>query len=359
MPGLSSGLSLARCTSGRDASSSSSSSTPWRLSASVVVLAPYGSVPDCSLTDKTMRDGNFDYRVCCVRRASKSSFMPDAMVFPGGAVDAEDARTATALLGTDDLDATMRCAAIRETLEESGVALLDPTPQLHSEDYASWRQRIHGDPKELRTLCEELGVSLAANQLHYWCSFITPDAQHARLKRGGFDTWFYVCCTTADAVHRASADKEETVQLLWLTPSEALDAVRDGAITMVPPQWYILQELATSCPTLASVPAHVASEGRKLQREYPIKPYPVLLTEAETEALLARHGKDSSMKDQVFSMCYPGDEAHPVFPGPAGTRHRLLMIGTLGGRLFYELQRDAPALPLKEALRDWYHVAKL
>lgn len=35
-------------------------------------------------------------------------------------------------------------------------------------------------------------------------------------------------------------DDAETVQLVWLEPQDALDAVASGAISMAPPQWWVI-----------------------------------------------------------------------------------------------------------------------
>ena len=93
---------------------------PHRLSASVIIAAavsPQQSAAACDLpahVDKiscvkqadalpgaaaaASADGA-DFKICLLQRTAKSSFMPDVMVFPGGAVDAEDAAVATELLG--------------------------------------------------------------------------------------------------------------------------------------------------------------------------------------------------------------------------------------------------------------------
>lgn len=334
---------------------------PWRLSASVVVLAPYSSVPTCELSAVAPAQdsvGSFDYRVCCLKRAAKASFMPDAMVFPGGAVDINDKPSAIELLDSDSVDATLHCAAVREVFEESGIGIFEPPLSLPSVELQAWRKRVHADASQLRSLCSACKAKPSARYLHHWCSFITPDFEHSRLKKGGFDARFYVWCASEHDVLHARADQEETVQLVWLTPAEALAAVYAGSITMVPPQWYILKELAERCPRMADVPAYAASDVRTLQRDYPIKPYPVALQKEEQEAMLKRHGKSDD--SPVFSLCYPGDEAHPVFPGKPNSRHRMLMIGKLGGHLLYELQRDESiAVPLKEAMPKWYSLAKL
>lgn len=75
------------------------------------------------------------YEVLVGRRPSKSSFMPDVYVFPGGAVDPVDARAKPAepmdasfaqhmAVGNSQARAqTIAMAAVRETFEETGVSI--------------------------------------------------------------------------------------------------------------------------------------------------------------------------------------------------------------------------------------------
>src|SRR5882757_6517958 len=56
--------------------------------------------------------------VLMIRRHSKSTFVPDAWVFPGGVVEGTDAD-----LGDGTVLGTMRVAAARELFEESGIWL--------------------------------------------------------------------------------------------------------------------------------------------------------------------------------------------------------------------------------------------
>merc|ERR1712066_725341 len=103
---------------------------------------------------------------------------------------------------------------------------------------------------------------------------------------------------------------------------------------------YILKELADACPRLAGVPAYAAAPERALQRDYPIKPYPAQLTSEEKarfmkEEALGTPTKDGQKPPPIFALCYPSDEAHPVFPGASGCRHRMLIAGTLGKNSTY------------------------
>lgn len=352
------------------ATDDSAKSKAWRLSASVIILAPRSSVPDCALTGLVSNSLDaHDYRVCLLKRAARSSFMPDAIVFPGGAVDSDDLVSASALCDGHSRDeAAIRCCAVREAFEESGVGIFEPPLRLDDEELAAWRRRVHGGPAELRALCNAAGTSPATQSLHYWCSFITPDMEHQRLKKGGFDARFFVWCAPPDEsgapshLRRAQADAQETTQLIWLTPKEALAAVEKEHIVLIPPQWYILKELADACPRMAMVPSYAGSAERILQRDYPIKPYPVALTESEKAVVLGRLQRvDETKPPPVFALVYPGDEQHPVFPGPSGARHRMTIVGELGKQSQYELARDVPnsSLPLQEIEKNWYALAKL
>ncbi|CAE8586741.1 unnamed protein product [Polarella glacialis] len=368
-----SGLRQMYCAAGPD---SLTAGKPWRLSASVVVLAPRGLVPENrELGNTASGEARQDYKVCLLRRGARSSFMPDVMVFPGGAVDAEDGASACQLLNAqaDDLDAVVRCAAIREVFEESGIGILEPlsaASRLQAAPHggrSAWRQAIHKDPSQLTALCAAAGATPATSPLLPWCSFVTPDMEHQRLKKGGFDARFFVWPSPPEAAEQlaeALADGQETTGLIWLSPDEALAAQAAGRVAMAPPQWYILRELADNCPFLAGVAAYASGASRALVRDYPIKPYPTQLEESEIAEFWAKKSPGAEVaKAPVMALAYPGDEKHPVFPGPPGARHRMLLSGEItSGAGRYELQRSEVSsipLPLKEVMQDWRRLAKL
>lgn len=127
-----------------------------------------------------------------------------------------------------------------------------------------------------------------------------------------------------------------------------------------------MQELARFCPTLAEVPEYSRSASRALARDYPIKPHPVQATPSEAEAVLSRNpgarAPAGKKETPVFALAYPGDAEHPEFPGPSGSRHRMLMAGRLGaGMRAYELQQDdfTTHLPLPVPTDPWYALAKI
>ena len=66
-------------------------------------------------------DGNGEPEVLVVRRSSESRFLPGYVAFPGGAVDAGDAAHAERWFGDPAL--APRAAAVRELVEEAGIAL--------------------------------------------------------------------------------------------------------------------------------------------------------------------------------------------------------------------------------------------
>jgi 8-oxo-dGTP pyrophosphatase MutT (NUDIX family) len=101
--------------------------------------------------------------VLLLRRSEKSSFVPSAWVFPGGAIEADESAEA---------------AAVRETFEECGIVL---------------------DPKTLVLTSR----------------WITPKGIPKR-----FDTWFFLARVARDAAVRI--DGNEIVEAMWIAPAEAL-----------------------------------------------------------------------------------------------------------------------------------------
>ena len=90
--------------------------------------------------------GEQDFEVFMVRRHGKSGFMAGAHVFPGGVVDASDAEDFARTDGRSALECAKKLrlsqadataafvAAVRETFEESGVALGDMKNESAAED---------------------------------------------------------------------------------------------------------------------------------------------------------------------------------------------------------------------------------
>jgi 8-oxo-dGTP pyrophosphatase MutT (NUDIX family) len=110
------------------------------------------------------------FEVLMIRRHEKASFVPNAWVFPGGAVDPGDGNG-------DDID-TMRAAAARELLEETGLSI---------------------DPAEL-----------------VWTSrWITPAGLPKR-----FDTYFFLGRARDDV--QPILNPHEAVDAVWITPADAL-----------------------------------------------------------------------------------------------------------------------------------------
>lgn len=234
------------------ASAAAAAIKPHRLSASVIIAAASDSLPGSDATTPTA-DGSADFKICLLQRTAKSSFMPDVMVFPGGAVDAEDVAVARELLGDGAVNvAVTALAACRESFEESGIVCgTDKEISLSPEACATWRERVHDDASEFVAFYKEHDAVPDLSQLTPLCSFITPDMEHDRLPKGGFDARFFLyCCSDPSALIHAAVDESETVHLAWLSPQEALDASDKGEIFLAPPQWYILNDLAGWCEYL-------------------------------------------------------------------------------------------------------------
>ena len=136
-----------------------------------------------------------------------------------GALDPDDESIADGFDG--EPDRVLKFAAVREVFEESGVWLFEGGGRPSSREEAkAWRGKVHESAGAAAAMMEHFGCRPAFSKLHRWCSFQTPDVEAVKLKKGGFDTAFYVAACTDDDLDHLDADQAETTMMCWLSPHE-------------------------------------------------------------------------------------------------------------------------------------------
>ena len=170
-----------------------------------------------------VRNDGASPQVLMGQRHANHKFMPNKFVFPGGRVDPADSRVRPAqdlrddvakllkdrMRGTpsDNRARALAMAAIRETFEETGLAIgrLIDTPQRSKQK--DWNEYF------------ALGVSPALNALDFIARAITPPYRTRR-----FDTRFFI--TDAEHIHgdpSAVKGSGELQGLHWITIRDAQD----------------------------------------------------------------------------------------------------------------------------------------
>jgi 8-oxo-dGTP pyrophosphatase MutT (NUDIX family) len=213
-----------------------------------------------------VRDGPTGLEVLMVRRHGKSSFVPGALVFPGGKVDAADAELARFCPAGAMLHD--RIAAIRETWEEAGILLARRKGGDNLLDAAEMLRlrAAYPDPATpIATLIERETIELATDRLARFAHWITPSAEPRR-----FDTQFFIAA--APAGQTAAADGHETLDCFWLAPADALREADAGRSLIVFPTRLNLLKLARS--------QSAAEALDRAAREPIVTVQPVMTTEA-------------------------------------------------------------------------------
>ncbi|ANY19529.1 NUDIX domain protein [Tsuneonella dongtanensis] len=169
-------------------------------------------------------------------RHTAMAFAGGMAVFPGGRVDEADRVLAAHLPGDTD-EIAHRIAAVREALEETGLAI-------------GIRERPTADEvrraRELLLADGSLAPVLAAMGWTLELGSVVPFARwHPKNERIPriFDTRFYLADLGTGAVE-LEIDETETTHLFWTTAQGALDAADRGEIALIFPTRRNLERLA-------------------------------------------------------------------------------------------------------------------
>ena len=168
-----------------------------------------------------------------VERAAKLAFAGGAMVFPGGRIDVGDEVAAAA---HDTPHAAARIAAIRETIEESSVAVgLAPTPGPALT--ATLAKALH-DGGLFTDLLDDYDLALDLDQLTLFARW-KPAFHQTRI----FDTLFFIAEAPAgDWVPAPQPGECEAV--IWIGAAALLDRIAAGHATAIFPTIRNLERLA-------------------------------------------------------------------------------------------------------------------
>lgn len=170
-----------------------------------------------------------------VERSATMAFAGGAIVFPGGRIDPDDHAIAASHSHEPD-EGAARVAAIRETLEESGIAIGfadDPSPEW----IASAQPRLHAH-EPFSALLAEAGLTLDLDALvpfARWC----PAHREARV----FDTRFYLATVRDDAPDPV-VDDTENISSFWAAAQDVIAAADAGKVKVIFPTRRNLERLA-------------------------------------------------------------------------------------------------------------------
>ena len=171
-------------------------------------------------------------------RSRNMAFAGGMAVFPGGRVDDADFDLARTFAETGDLEETAnQIAAIRETLEETGLAI-GLTGQINAEKAQAARAMLL-EVKALAPVLDQFDWSLDLDQLTPFARWYPKNENISRV----YDTRFYLANLGTGEVDIA-ADLSENTHLFWTSAQGAIDTAEKGDIEIIFPTRRNLERLA-------------------------------------------------------------------------------------------------------------------
>jgi 8-oxo-dGTP pyrophosphatase MutT (NUDIX family) len=204
------------------------------------------------------------------RRSTGSAFAPDAFVFPGGTIEAQDAapeaqaRTigleperlgkefrasiSPALTSSEPAVApeaarSLMVGALRELFEETGLLLASdrshrPVPAADWERLSAERVAVSKGTLTFADFLTSHDWYADAGALTLFSHWITPPSEPRR-----YNTHFFFAAAPPNQV--AQADAHETHDGMWIAPLRALQRHREGALHLVYPTIKHLERLSS------------------------------------------------------------------------------------------------------------------
>ena len=187
--------------------------------------------------------------VLMLLRHGKHRFAPRAHVFPGGALEAEDAAAEAlsprwspkqAAANMDHLQSPEQglgfyIAALRETFEEAGLLLARDTqghlvcegPAPVQAQIRRARTQLLENRLDLTSWLAQQNWTWATESIHYFAHWVTPESRPIR-----FDTRFFVGRAPRVLQH-ITADQREVLHAEWVSPAALLKAEKQGTVNLV------------------------------------------------------------------------------------------------------------------------------
>ncbi len=220
-------------------------------------------------------------------RAATMRFAGGATVFPGGAVDEADRAFARSLgSGLEAGDLAARIAAVRETIEECGLALTDHARALPRDRAEAVRRALRGG-ESFASVIAALGLGFDFERLVPFARWCPPP----RGQRPRFDTRFYIAVADEAGHGELVPDGQETARLGWYSARDILTRADRGEASVIFPTRCNLERIA-QFETVEALIAHARAQPVRL-----IAPW-------------------VEMRGGAEHLCIPEDHGYPVTAVP-------------------------------------------
>jgi 8-oxo-dGTP pyrophosphatase MutT (NUDIX family) len=196
------------------------------------------------------RNGAEGLEVLVLERGPDSRFLPGYVAFPGGAIDPSDGERALAWFGSED--EVHRAAAVRELVEEVGIAITAAGAELAAHDDLT---KVTVRPPQPDALFEV-------------CHWVAPDDVPVR-----FDARYFAVGLPYGI--EPTADGGETADAWWVTPRSLMNGWESGERKLYWPTYLTMLHLV-GCTTVAELLALRFDTREPTPQEIATLPYSVM-----------------------------------------------------------------------------------